>query len=438
MTKEHLTEEDRAEIYLCLNRNDSLKSIGKLLGKCPTTISREIRRSIEVIRKGHIGRAFNDCLMRTSCKAVDCCDKLDCKRNSCANCREACCSDSCKLYTPARCQRLEKAPYVCNGCEKRNSCLYEQHYYQPIRAQKRYRNILSESRAGVCITENEADVIGNLLKKGLGNGQSIYHILQAAGGENIGYCAKTIYSYINDGIFPGVANIDLPRKVRYSKRKKNEARSIRVDKQCAIGRSYADFLAFKESNPDVPVVQMDTVEGKKGIGEKVLLTLHFTSSRLMLAILLDSKSSACVTAAFQELRDALGSTLFAKLFQVILTDNGSEFSDPAKIEIDSRTGTKTTSVYYCEPRQSQQKGACEVNHEFIRRIIPKYTSMNPYSQQDIDTMMSHINSYLRAELAGKCPLQLFSFLYGEEMPYMLGLRYIEPGNIVLKPCLISK
>lgn len=53
------------------------------------------------------------------------------------------------------------------------------------------------------------------------------------------------------------------------------------DKGCRIGRNYQEYQKFKEKNPDLAEVQMDSVIGVKG--GKCLLTIHFVESSLMLA-----------------------------------------------------------------------------------------------------------------------------------------------------------
>ena len=212
---------------------------------------------------------------------------------------------------------------------------------------------------------------------------------------------------------------------------------MKKDKACRIGRTYADYLAFRQENPDVVIVEMDTVEGKKGVEEKCLLTIHFTNCRLMLAFIRDRNSAASVVAVFEHLRSLLGNDTYARLFPVLVTDNGGEFSDPRPIEMDSRSGEILSQVFYCDPGQSQQKGACENNHELIRRVIPKGKSMNPYTQEKIDLMMSHINSYLRAEMGERSPYDVFSFMYGTDILDKLNIRRIEPSEVVLKPSLLD-
>ena len=117
-------------------------------------------------------------------------------------------------------------------------------------------------------------------------------------------------------------NIDLPRKVKYRQRRKEK--EFKVDRGCRNGRTYEDFKKHMEKNQEVSLVQMDLVVGRKG--GKVLLTIHFVDTSLMLAYIRDANTAKTVTDVFKELRKKLGNSLYKSLFPVILTDNGSEFS----------------------------------------------------------------------------------------------------------------
>lgn len=145
-----------------------------------------------------------------------------------------------------------------------------------------------------------------------------------------------------------VRNIDLPRKVRFRERYKKP--EFKVDKGCRIGRSYKEFEHFMEQNPDIPVVQMDSVIGT--VGGKCLLPIHFVEPSLMLAFLRDANTSQFVIDVFNALDRILGPELFEMLFPVILTDNGSEFSNPRAIEYrreaPGRSSYHRTNVFYCD------------------------------------------------------------------------------------------
>lgn len=152
---------------------------------------------------------------------------------------------------------------------------------------------------------------------------------------------KTIYNYIDACLFD-VRNIDLPRKVKFRERYKKP--EFKVDKGCRIGRNHEAFLAFLDKNPETSVVQMDSVIGSKG--GKCLLTIHFVETSLMLAFLRDANTSKSVTDIFEMLYDKLGKPLFKKLFPVILTDNGSEFSNPKAIEYSDENSLDFVPMYF--------------------------------------------------------------------------------------------
>jgi len=180
---------------------------------------------------------------------------------------------------------------------------------------------------------------------------------------------------------------------------------------------------------------MDSVIGR--VGGKVLLTLMFPSCDFMLAFIRDRNTSQSVIDKFDYMHTLLGDKKFKKLFPVLLGDNGSEFSNPKKIEFDAK-GKRRTSVYYCDPYASYQKPNVESNHVFIRRILPKGTSFDNLTQADINLMMSHINSYSREIMNDKSPFEMFEFLYGYDIIETLGLSIIPSNEIILKPKLLKK
>lgn len=130
----------------------------------------------------------------------------------------------------------------------------------------------------------------------------------------------------------------------------------------------------------------------------------------MLAFIREANTSQSVIGTFERLYTDLGPDTFKELFPVILTDNGSEFSNPSAIEFDQE-GNRRTHIFYCDPSAPYQKGAAENNHESIRRIVPKGRSFNTYSQEAITLMMNHINSYGRRKLNDRSPHAVFSFLH---------------------------
>jgi IS30 family transposase len=181
---------------------------------------------------------------------------------------------------------------------------------------------------------------------------------------------------------------------------------------------------------------MDSVIGRKG--GKVLLTLHFVKSEFMLAFLRDANDSESVIDIMDNLNSILGTGLFQQFFPVLLTDNGSEFSNPKLIECDRTTGEIRTKVFYCDPGASFQKGSAEKNHEEIRKVLPKGTSFDHLTQKDINLLMNHVNSYSRASLNDKTPYNSFKFTFGKSALKKLGSSLVLANEICLKPSLLKK
>jgi len=330
------------------------------------------------------------------------------------------------------CKAREKPPYVCNGCKNRPTCTMEKALYNASLAQKEYEEIQIESRSGICADQQEIRRIDELISPLINKGQSIHHIFVNHKSE-IMQSEKTIYNYVDMSLF-SARNIDLPRKVRFRPRKSRHE-SLKVDRMCRLGRSYDDYIAFIAANPDRYIVEMDTVHGIKG--GKVLLTLEFVTVKFMIIILLESCTAKEVEDAINRLYDDLGSELFANLFQLILTDNGSEFTNPDAIEIDC-DGVIRSQIFYCDPYMSQQKGALENNHEMIRRISPKGKPLDHLTQADVTQMMNHINSYARSILNDRTPYKMFECMFGIEALNRLGAELIPPDEVTLRPSLLSK
>ena len=425
----HLSLSDRIIIEAGLRERRSFSAIAAELGKDPTTISKEVRAHIKLNQAG----GYNPCMIRKYCKHYgDLCHP--CKftyGKSCHSCYRTKCFDVCQDFQPAQCLKLDKPPYVCNGCQQRQTCKLERHLYEAKFAQKEYEAIRSESRQGFAITPAELERIDQIISPLIKKGQSIHQIC-VNNADEIMLDERTIYNYVDAGLL-SVGNIDLPRKVRYKVRKKKPP--VRVDKQCHLGRTYEDFLEYTAANPDVPIVEIDSVEGRKG--GKVLLTVFFRNSNLMLAFLRDRNTARSVTEVFEWLYETLGHEQYCRLFPIILTDRGSEFTDPVSIEC-TKLGEIRSRVFYCDPQRSDQKGGCEVTHEFIRRILPKGTSFDSLQQRDILLMMSHINSYTRKKLNNQSANRLFSFLYGETILPNLGIQDIPANDINLTPRLFKK
>ena len=153
----------------------------------------------------------------------------------------------------------------------------------------------------------------------------------------------------------------------------------KIDKNCLENRTYEDFVKYIKQNPDTPIVEMDSVIGKTG--GKSFTYSSFCQLFIYVSFIREYNDAQSVIDIFNYLQNILGINKFKELFILILTDNGSEFSNPTEIEFDLNTGEKRTQIFYCHPSSPYEKGSCEVNHELLRRILPKGTSFDNLTQK---------------------------------------------------------
>ena len=334
------------------------------------------------------------------------------------------------------CEKTLKPPYVCNACPSRKGCRKTRYYYYAHDAQGKYENLRSNSRKGIDMSSTEFKHLNEVVSNGIKNGQSFSVIIKNHKDEfPVG--ERTLYNYVENG-YLDIINLDLPRKVRYKKRKKVNNNQPKKDTKIRINRTFEDFKNYvknyNDNNFNINIVEMDTVEGVKG--SSLLLTLLWRQSNFMLAYKIDTKEADSVNFFFSYMKGYLGYETFHELFPIILTDNGSEFSKPDEIEFNGHHVYKT-KLFYCDPGHSEQKGKIENNHEFIRRFIPKGKSFDEYNQSDINLMMNHINSVKRDSLQGNSPYELMIGFLPKEIIEYFDIKEIEQDNIILKNKLFN-
>ena len=430
MTKhKHLTLEDRFAIRDGLNQKLSFKKIAEIIGKDCTTVSKEIRNHLVYKQTGSYGKSYNPCSKKLYCDLRLICNPCTAKRTH-AFCQFCCeCHKKCKYFDFQTCPRLSKPPYVCNGCPVRDKCREEKRFYEPTNAHKEYTLVKSESRQGISLSEEEVKNINEIVSPRIFKGQSIRHIHENHH-DSLMISQSTLYRLVDYNQLDAI-NLDLKRKVRYKPRRKKK--TYKVDTTCRVDRSYEDYLAFRKNHPELPVVHLDTVEGKKG--GTVLLTVFFEGFSMMLAYIRESNDSQSVINIIDRLYIELSPWLFTEIMPILLCDNGSEFSNPTALEFDAQ-GNRRTHVFYCDSQAPHQRPDSERNHSFIRDFSPKGKSMDHLSQRDVQQMMDNINSYSRSIVLKnatnvKSAYDMFSFYYGENVLNVLGCKKIPSDDVTL-------
>ena len=391
MNKRRLTIENRMLIEQLLRVNYKLKDIAHAVDSNPSTVSREIKKR-RITGKG----IFKEC------------------------------------------EKINRFPFVCNGCSNKTYCRKKKYYYNYIKAQNNYEYLLKNSRIGIDMTIDEIDYWNEYFKDKLKHkNQPILHLfnnIESVFPKSI----QTFYNYVHKGYFTFINDEMLPRAYSYKPRKRtSEKPVIRFDNIIRTGRTLNDMDKYIKLNSNANIVEMDTVIGKFE-DKKCILTLYFRNSKLMLMFLIDKYKPKDVSNVFKQLKRNLGIDNFKKLFEVILTDNGWEFSKPNDIEFDQDTGEKLINLFYCEPYSSWQKGGIERNHEFIRYIIPKGITFDKLTKQNIIDMMNNINNVSRKSLNFETPYNLFKSIYGDEITKKLHLQPIKKDEVNLSYNILIK
>lgn len=395
----HLSYEDRKNIEDGLNDNISINQIAKDLNRSHSTILREIDRNKVYSKPKTYGTYKNNNYDRD-----------------------------------ISCERLSKSPYVCNGCKARRGCRKERFTYYARRADDSYKEVKSEARKGINLTLEEVFEINNILTPLIKKGQTINH-LYINHPDILDFSKASFYNYVNSGVFE-FGPLDFPRIVKYKKRKNSNKRRTRKEREILIGRTYENFIEYTSKNPNLNIVEMDTVEGLQS-EQDCFLTLFWRKSHFMLIFKLESQTTSEVTRIFNLLQTLIPYDDYKKMFQVILTDNGHEFFDVLNIECHHKTGEQISKVFYCEPSASWQKGGIEKNHEFIRYILPKGSSFKNITQEDCNKIMNNINSLCRDSLNGKSPYEAMLFLCNEILLKKINCYYISPDNVILNNSLLK-
>ncbi len=426
--QKHLTLTDRQYIEDSLEQGRSFKDITRFLCKDPSTISKEVRlhRTDDVHPKRIFNNPHNFCTRRFRCRKTNVCGKIILCDTKCASCIK--CSQVCPSFVKEQCRRLDTVPYVCNGCEKPRSCCTVPHkyIYNARFAHRKYDELRSSSRQGVNLSRHEALQMNTVMAPLIAQGQSPYVI--AVNHPELNISVKGLYNYINQGVLL-VRDVDLKRKVKFNPRRCRREKGI--DREAFIGRTHANFLSLVPSH----FCEMDTVLSVRG-SDKCILTFYLPETELLTARILNRRTKGAVRAVFDRMEQALGTYDFLTVSSICLTDRGSESGDPNALETGIN-GIERTSLYYCDPMRSSQKGGIEEVHTLLRMILPKGTVFTHLTQWDVRKCVDHINGYARKKLGGATPYDLSLQKSGPDILRALQLKYVAPDEVTLTPKLLK-
>ena len=415
MEKTRITIDNRINIQACLEKGVSLNRMKEIIKKNRSTIYRELHNYACVKQSGDRKCIF--CKKRNFCEE----NGVYIGMHSGYNCKD---------FEKIECARLKKYPYVCNGCVYKEHCHYDKRYYDCTKAHTmslRNRILTRKKRR---IPQKDINTINEIVTPLIQKGQSIHHIFATSSTLKNICCERTIRRLIYDN-YLDVKPADLRRYARFRhiqnvyKAKGHKIPNI----ERLAERTYSDFQKYVKSNPNLSVVQFDSVIGKTS-DKKAILTITFPKERFQFGRLIDKGSSVSVNRKMKDLFRVIGPEKFREVFAVNLADNGVEFLNFHMLE------SKNVRVYFTNPYRSTDKASCERNHEFIRYVIPKGISLDNLTQRHLDKLFSHINSYVRASNQNKTPFELIEKRFGPEFLKSIRIKRIHAKNIFLKPELL--
>ena len=408
----HLSLDERKIIEENICKGLRKFETAKELNRCQSTIGKEIknnrkRRYSQIDDSPWACRHFNECKV---------------------------CISKCRDFEEIPCFRRDRFIGACNCCPEIKKCKKAKYFYYANVAQKNYEYTLKDSREGVNLNTTELYELAHIICPLIKQGQSIYTILQNH--KEITQCEKTIYTYIEMGLFKdwGITSIDLRRKVTRRIRKKNKLkkRSESVD---YTGRKYEDYLEYIKNNESSATTEMDTVYNNQS--GPYIQTFIFENTSLMIGLLKQNKNAEEMSNSLNYFQDILPDETYQKLFGLLLTDRGSEFAKPQLFEINHETGEIRSKIFYCDAQMPSQKPHVENNHIFIRDIIKKKTNLKDLTQDKLNEVFSHINSVPRKSLGGKTPYEAFEFFYGKDTLDKLNIQKIKKDKVTLQPYLLK-
>jgi len=232
-------------------------------------------------------------------------------------------------------------------------------------------------------------VIGEIKAKGLRFESSI--------------CTKTLYTYIDKGIFANISNKDLPVK---RNKKKRKYKKVKVSLKNLKGTNIEERPDSIDARQEYGHWEMDCVVGKQSGSGAALLVLSERQSRKELIRKMPDKTQQSVLNVLDALEKKHGDR-FCEIFKTITIDNGSEFSNFKALERSVRKPDyQRVKLYYAHPYSSWERGTNENANKLIRRFIPKGTDIGKVSQATIKRIEHWMNNY---------PRRIFSYKTANEM-----------------------
>ena len=216
-------------------------------------------------------------------------------------------------------------------------------------------------------------------------------------------CTKTLYNYIDAGIFSGISNENLWEKRKRQKRGYRTVRRISLTNKMA--RRITERPEEANKRLEYGHWEGDCVKGAQGTTTS-LLTLTERKTLEEIIIKLENATQEEVQKAFDALERKYGAGFKLK-FKTITFDNGGEFLNWKSLELSVfDRSVRRVTIYFAHAYSAWERGSNENANRIIRRFIPKGKNIVYFSKNEIKRIERWMNNYPRKVLGYKSAKQM--------------------------------
>lgn len=210
------------------------------------------------------------------------------------------------------------------------------------------------------------------------------------------FSKQTLYNYMSIGL------IDNKRLGLHKRKKHNKRKTI---KRASLGMSIEKRPVEIAERKTFGNWEMDCVCGSS---KATFLVMTERLTRQEIIFKMERQTQDNVLNCLNKLERTYKSK-FKQIFKSITVDNGSEFLDYQALEKSIYgKNKKRTSVYYCHPYCSCERGTNERINREIRRLVPKGTNLAKYTNADVEDIQNWVNNYPRKVLGFATSQELFT------------------------------
>lgn len=216
-------------------------------------------------------------------------------------------------------------------------------------------------------------------------------------------CTKTLYNYIEAGIFSGISNQNLWEKRKKKKRKYKTV--VRASYRNRLARNIDERPRKANDRLEYGHWEGDCVKGPQR-AKASLFTLTERKAREQIIIKIKQSTQEAIKEALDGLEKKYGDGFKVK-FKTLTFDNGVEFLNWKSLEVSALDlGKRRTTTYFAHSYSSWERGSSENQNRMIRRFIPKGMDIADVSSKEVERIEHWMNNYPRKILGYKTAEQM--------------------------------